>query len=236
MPRNAQILLPRPSHRVPPQAPPRAQSRAPTRVSTQTLVRAPGQSQTQTQLFTQPGLTLGHSFNPWLQPQQEAGPTGPAGQNGKDGRDGRDGKDGETGPIGPPGPAGQQGPPGESGQPGPALVTLTFNSGIDIVEPNFIGYGVPSSSFISAASVVPISGTISSVTIALSDAPSGSKQFTLFVNNAPTSLHITISDSDTAGRDTSGSVAVVAGDTVAVQNSLDQEAGPTIALVTICIS
>ena len=72
-----------------------------------------------------------------------------------------------------------------------------------------------------------------SLTIVLSAAPGGSKQFTVYKNGVATSLAVTIEADATFGQDASGTLLVSVGDTLAVQDTFDISANPAVALATI---
>ena len=187
--------------------------------------------------------------------KEEKGEPGKDGKDGKDGEPGKDGKDGEKGEQGiqgEPGKDGKDGEPGKDGKDGKdgepgkdgkdainqSLISFVYNTQIEIVQPNFVSHSAPTSSYASAATVIPFDGTIDSITIWLSQAPGpeSSKEFTVFHNSEETPIKVVLQDTETVSTIYDINLEMNKRDTFAIQNSLDITALPSIASITVIMS
>ncbi len=155
--------------------------------------------------------------------QGATGQTGATGATGSTGTQGATGQTGPTGATGTQGATGQTGSTGPTGATGPAGGPTVISGEVTFVDPadtaGFIGVGGEqnvASTVLAAGSQVPAAGTISGFRGHLTSPAAGAVVFTLFVNSAATTLTCTVIADSVACLDGTHSVAVSAGDTIAV--------------------
>ncbi len=151
------------------------------------------------------------------------GATGPTGPTGATGSQGVTGPTGATGATGSQGATGLTGPKGDTGADGPPGGPTVISGAVTFVDPadtaGFIGIGGEqsvASTVLVAGSQTPAAGTISGFRGHLTSPAAGTVVFTLYVNGAATSVTCSVVADTVACLDGTHTVAVAAGDTIAV--------------------
>jgi hypothetical protein len=154
------------------------------------------------------------------------GPKGDTGLTGNTGLTGLTGAPGNTGATGPKGDTGLTGAPGDTGATGPAGASSgnpVLSGGVGFIDPldvsGYVSLGTSrmiAATATSVAATIPAPGTFSKLNIRLVHS-AGSVTATLYVNGAATTVTCTVAAAASTCADTTHTVALVAGDTVAIK-------------------